>query len=102
MDETPQETTLPVTEPVVTEQVPETTAGTVPAETEAPAPASEPAATEAIPETTAETVAMTTEPVYIDVIESVGNDIVHSFLFGSFLICGTLVGLALFRRIYGT
>lgn len=52
--------------------------------------------------TPTETVPMTTEPIYIDVIESVGNDIVHSSLFGSFLICGTLVGLALFRRIYGT
>lgn len=49
-----------------------------------------------------ETIPITTEPVYIDVIESVGTDIVHASLFGDFLICGTLVGLALFRRIYGT
>ena len=30
------------------------------------------------------------------------SDICHVSLFGSFLLCGTLIGLALFRRIYGT
>ena len=29
-------------------------------------------------------------------------DICATSLFGSFLLCGTLIGLALFRRIYGT
>lgn len=38
----------------------------------------------------------------VDVIESVGSDIAHTNLFGSFLICGTLIGLALLRKIYGT
>lgn len=38
----------------------------------------------------------------IQVIETVGSDIIHANLFGSFLICGTLVGLVLLRNIHGT
>ena len=38
----------------------------------------------------------------VEVIESVGSDIAHANLFGSFLICGTLLGLGLMRKIYGT
>lgn len=49
-----------------------------------------------------ETVAMTTEPEVINVIIGVGSDIVHVNLFGSFLVCGTLVGLFILRKIYGT
>ena len=50
-----------------------------------------------------ETIAETTEPVMIvDVIESVGSDIAHASLFSGFLVCGTLIGLALLRKIYGT
>ena len=49
-----------------------------------------------------ETVAMTTEPEVINVIIGVGSDIVHVNLFGSFLVCGTLVGLYILRKIYGT
>ena len=49
-----------------------------------------------------ETVPMTTEPVYIDFIEASSNNIVHANLFGSFLICGTLVGIFLLRGRYGT
>lgn len=52
---------------------------------------------------TEETIATTTEPVItVEVIESVGSDIIHADLFGSFLICGTLIGLALLRKVYGT
>ena len=29
-------------------------------------------------------------------------DLIHADLFGSFLVCGTLVGLALLRNIHGT
>lgn len=49
-----------------------------------------------------DTVPETSELITVEVIESVGSDIVHADLFGSFLICGTLIGLALLRRIHGT
>ena len=41
------------------------------------------------------------ETISIQVIESVGSDIIHADLFGSFLICGTLIGLALWRKFNG-
>lgn len=44
----------------------------------------------------------TGEPVTVQIIEAVDSDIVHASLFGSFLICGTLVGLAILRNIHGT
>ena len=53
-------------------------------------------------ETVQETVPMTTEPVIIDIIETSSSNIVHANLFGSFLICGTLVGIFLLRGRYGT
>lgn len=49
-----------------------------------------------------ETVAITTEPVYIDVIESSASAILHADLFGSFLVCGTLIGLFILRGRHGT
>lgn len=49
-----------------------------------------------------ETVAATEEVVIVEVIESVGSDIVHASLFSGFLVCGTLVGIYLLRNIYGT
>ena len=49
-------------------------------------------------ETTPETV---TQEITIDVIESIALDQMHVSLFGSFLICGTLVGLALLRDRHG-
>lgn len=54
------------------------------------------------PKTIEETVAITTEPVYIDVIQDTGNALIHASLFGSFLVCGTLVGIFLLRGRYGT
>lgn len=47
-------------------------------------------------------VAATEEVTVIEVIETAGNDIAHASLFSGFLVCGTLVGLALLRNIYGT
>lgn len=46
----------------------------------------------------------TTEEIIItlDDLHSVGSDLLHADLFGSFLICGTLIGLALLRNIHGT
>ena len=41
------------------------------------------------------------ETISIQVIESVGSDIIHADLFGSFLICGTLIGLAIWRKFNG-
>lgn len=49
-------------------------------------------------ETLPETIEMTT----IEVIESVGSDVAHACLFSGFLVCGTLIGLALLRKIYGS
>ena len=41
------------------------------------------------------------EAITIQVIQDIGSDIVHVNLFGSFLICGTLIGLALWRKFNG-
>ena len=41
------------------------------------------------------------ETISIQVIEYVGSDIIHADLFGSFLICGTLIGLAIWRKFNG-
>lgn len=41
--------------------------------------------------------------VYLAIeMERIGSDMLHADLFGSFLICGTLIGLFLFGRIHGT
>ena len=41
--------------------------------------------------------------VYLAIeMERIGSDLLHADLFGSFLICGTLIGLFLFGRIHGT
>lgn len=53
---------------------------------------------EDLPESTEETISLTVQ----ETIELVGSDICHVNLFGSFLICGTLIGLALLRKVYGT
>ena len=45
-----------------------------------------------------ETISITVQ----ETILSVGSDIAHMNLFGNFLICGTLIGLALLRKVYGT
>ena len=49
-----------------------------------------------------ETVAETVAPVTVELIEELRSDIVFSNLCSSFLICGTLVGSIIFRKIYGT
>lgn len=49
----------------------------------------------AIEETTAEVV------ITLEEVQSIGSDILHADLFGSFLICGTLIGLALLRDRHG-
>lgn len=49
-----------------------------------------------------ETVAATEEVVIVEVIESVGSDIAHASLFSGFLVCGTLVGIFMLRKIHGT
>ena len=41
------------------------------------------------------------ETITIQVIESIGSDIIHADLFGSFLICGTLIGVTIWRKFYG-
>lgn len=50
-------------------------------------------------ETMPETV---TQEITIEVIQEIAMDQIHADLFGSFLVCGTLVGLALLRKIHGT
>lgn len=63
---------------------------------------------ETIIETTApdtvpeETVVMNVETITLADYKSGISDICHVNLFGSFLICGTLIGLAIMRKIYGT
>ncbi len=47
-----------------------------------------------------ETIENTVEPVTPDFIRSVASDLMHADLWGSLLICGTLVGLALLRGFY--
>ena len=49
-------------------------------------------------EATEETVSVVTA----EVLQAVGSDIIHTNLFGSFLICGTLVGIVLWRKVNGT
>ena len=61
-------------------------------ETENPYNAAEPSAVETETDTLLGTV------VSVEVLQGMTSDIVHANLFGSFLICGTLVGIALFRR----
>ena len=41
------------------------------------------------------------ETITIQLIQDIGSDIAHVNLFGSFLICGTLIGLVLLRKVYG-
>ena len=41
------------------------------------------------------------ETITIQVIESIGSDIIHADLFGSFLICGTLIGVTIWSKFYG-
>lgn len=40
--------------------------------------------------------------ITLDDLQSIGSDMVHADLFGSFLVCGTLIGLFLLRGIHGT
>lgn len=49
-----------------------------------------------------ETTEVTEEVVTVEVLESVGSDIAHASLFSGFLVSGTLVGIFLLRKIYGT
>ena len=49
-----------------------------------------------------ETVAVELEAITVQDFQAGVVDICATSLFGSFLVCGTLIGLALFRRIYGT
>lgn len=42
------------------------------------------------------------ETITIQEVQAIGSDIVHTSLFGSFLICGTLIGLAILRKVHGT
>lgn len=53
-------------------------------------------------ESTGETVAMELETVTLVDFQQGVSDICHVSLFGNFLLCGTLIGLALLRKIYGT
>lgn len=109
-----EETLLEFIDPPATEvpeTAPETTDGTV--ETEFSEPETVPQVEATAPEETEETIGeeffvnetypeSTEAVVVVDVIESVGSDIVHANLFSGFLICGTLVGIAILRKIHGT
>lgn len=43
----------------------------------------------------------TTEVVLVDVVYQLRDDLVHTELFSSFLICGAIVAAVLFRRWHG-
>lgn len=49
-------------------------------------------------EATEETVSVVTA----EVVQDAALTVAHADLFGSFLVCGTLIGLALLRKVYGT
>lgn len=49
-------------------------------------------------ETTEETVLVVTA----EAVQDAAIAVAHADLFGSFLVCGTLIGLALLRKVYGT
>ena len=109
------ETGVPLTTEVP-ESVPETTDWIVAPETTEAAPTSPPVFYQppasstlledvyasAYEETLAETVPeTTTQEITIEIIESIALDQIHVDLFGSFLVCGTLIGLALLRDRHG-
>lgn len=95
-----EEPTVPVTEAVIETSVPEETNEI--SETLANVP-TEGDVLETFPAYFSETVPVTTEAVVtVEIIETASSNITHASLFGSFLICGTLVGLFLLRGRYGT
>lgn len=55
--------------------------------------------TEEVPE---ETVTVELQALTLVDFQQGVSDICHVSLFGSFLLCGTLIGLALLRKVYGT
>lgn len=83
-------TTVPADDGTVTEETHE-----IP-ETMADLPTEE-SVLEDLPESTEETVSLTVQ----ETIQVVGSTIVHADLFGSFLVCGTLVGILIFRGRHG-
>lgn len=91
-----EEPTGSVTESVVDSTSPEVTEEYAIFETLADVPYTQPLL-EAGPETVQETLAVVT----VDIIETASSNIVHASLFGSFLVCGTLVGIFLLRGRYG-
>ena len=46
----------------------------------------------------AEPVSETVESISLEDLQAIRDDLVHTELFGSFLVCGCIVALALFRR----
>lgn len=49
-----------------------------------------------------ETIAVEMVPITVQDLQASVNDICAASLFGNFLLCGTLIGLALLRKINGT
>ena len=102
----PEETTDPTGEPVTTPDETEAAATDDWSVTEEDNEISETMADlsdeEFVLEDSTETVQETVQIITIEEIQTIGSDIMHANLFGSFLICGTLVGLALLSKIYGT
>ena len=75
----------------------------VPGETGEPAPQETEAENLPTDDWTVESTEPTEEvqTLTIQVIEDYGSGIIHANLFGSFLICGTLIGLAIWRKFNG-
>ena len=57
---------------------------------------------ESVLENPLETTEITLSVESVEVIQAIGLDIIQADLFGSFLLCGTLIGLALWRKVHGT
>lgn len=53
-------------------------------------------------EWTLEPIQETEAVVVVDATAQYVTDLIHADLFGSFLICGTLIGLSLLRGIHGS
>lgn len=103
-----EETTVPVTElmeeptAAVTDPVEDPTIPEVSQKYEIPETLADVPYTQPILEVGSETVQETVAVVTVDIIETASSNIVHASLFGSFLVCGTLVGIFLLRGRYGS
>ena len=101
-----EEATDPVAEPVTSQDETEAAASGDGSVTEEENEVSETmddiSSEESVLENPLETTEITLSVESVEVIQAIGLDIIQADLFGSFLLCGTLIGLALWRKVHGT